>query len=170
MVEDLVTADRLAAGKEYLSALADLGFVPEGAMWSMRKGDAETLELSLFSSVVNRTGPSVVYDALFQAFDKALTPRTFDPWDVAVYAPGTNFYEGASRGAPSSTEVGMGTFVMGASTSVYDERDRLIDMRVEEVTRVTFLSWVYRFPRQKAPAIPQMRAWNKFERRVAEAA
>ncbi len=171
MAEDLVSQERIDAGREYLRALASLGFEPEGALWSIREDEPQSLELSLFTSVVDRVGPRAVLDALFQAYDKALTPRRFDPWDVSVYSPGMHFYECVkAHSVPLSASLHH-LFQMGSRTTLFDPDNRLIGFGHESATRLCKGSWVYRMPGPgRRSAIPQLRAWNRFEERIAAAA
>lgn len=88
-VDELVTPERLAAGRDYVEALERLHVAINAAMWGIN--DARQVELLLVSDLVDQVGPRTMYDALFKAYDLAKTPRSIDPWIVTVHSPNTQF-------------------------------------------------------------------------------
>lgn len=169
MAEDIVTPERLKAGSDYLIALTQMGFDPEGAMWTMRISDPSSLELSLFSSLVDRIGTYKIFQALFDAFDRAKTPKDFDPWLVALYSPDQLLYGPASSFVIND---GSNAALLGArhqrtihdANFVFEEFDG-----IEE--RLVLKEWVYRQPgKRRIPANDQLRQWRRFEHAISEVA
>lgn len=169
MAENAVTSERLQAGADYLAALEQLGFIPEGAMWTMRLHDAASLELSIFTGLVDRVGTMAMFKTLFEAFDRAKTPRSFDPWLIALYSPDQLLYEPASA---FSIPAGSDAAVLG----VHHKRQQLfgsvvLDEFQQAEERIVMREWIYKQPtRQRSAANDQLRQWRRFERAVAAAA
>ncbi|WP_427025063.1 hypothetical protein ACP4J4_03780 [Aureimonas ureilytica] len=172
MAEELMTAERIEAGRTYLAALNELGFRPEGAMWSLRANEPETLELSLFSALVDRIGTGAIFDALFKAYEGAKTPRSFDPWLVGLYSPNQLFFK-AIAGYPfehlSSREGVAFLMIQGKE---YEMRGQSVRIPESEIVRMVQPDWVYRVPEgdRSSPSIEIVRRWKRFEQMVREAA
>ncbi|MCE7031009.1 hypothetical protein [Jiella avicenniae] len=166
-----MTPARLDAGREYLAALRDLGFVPDGAVWSMRLGEPGTLELSLFSDLVDRVGPHAIYRALFDAYERAKTPADFDPWIVGLYSPRQTFFDAVADFDMASVDPDSGAAFVMRGGSEYDDGADVLRTTEYEVVRVVHRDWVYKIPEgRKSPATEALRNWRRFERSVAEAA
>lgn len=171
MAEELVTSERLKAGADYLAALSTLGFHPEGALWSVRSGDPGTLELSLFTDLVDRIGTREIYRVLFDAFDKARTPPSLDPWLVGLYSPRQMFFDAVADFDFASVDPGKGAAFVMSGGKEYDDGVRALRITEFEVVRLVHPEWVYRIPRRRqSSAADRLRSWHRFERAIADAA
>jgi|GEM_PF-1740532 hypothetical protein len=160
MVEQLVTAERLAAGLRYVEALAALGFRPDAALWSIGvdPNEDQRVQLSLVSSLVERVGPKKIYDLLFQAYDHAGTPANFDPWIVGLYGADTTFGE-AMRHEP--------IFEFGAATiKSEDGQEQSIEAMEIVGNRMFYKGWIYVRRFQKRDVASELRLVEKFKKNV----
>lgn len=82
---DLLTTERIVAGQEYVQRLITLGFAPDIAAWVYRAAE-DDIQLVLVSDVLRRIGAKRMYEVLFEAYDKAITPKQIDPFDVGLYS------------------------------------------------------------------------------------
>lgn len=86
---DPLSTERRQAAADYLAALRAHGVHPEGFAWAI---DATgQFHLLMVTSLVDRVGPQVVYDTLFKAYDRAVTPKAIDPWIVSAFSPKSGF-------------------------------------------------------------------------------
>lgn len=87
MAEIVMTADRMALGREYVRALDRLGFFPDYAVWTWRT-TREEWQLAIVTRLVDRLGgASRIYDAMFEAADAGLTPPEPEIWSTSLYSP-----------------------------------------------------------------------------------
>jgi len=106
MAEEIVTEERLSAGHDYWIALRELGLAPEALLWTVpeknvngltvqvpHKVDPWNLELSLVSGLVDVYGAKEIYELLYLAFERAGTPKNFDPWIISLYGTKSDFAE-----------------------------------------------------------------------------
>lgn len=169
MAEDLVNSEHLVAGSAYLASLARLGFEPEGALWSIRPGDADSRELALFTRLVDEVGPLELHRVLFDAFDSGATPSDFDPWQVAFFGPGQLFYELLVEHGRLLDD-GAVAFLMTEFGAVV-ARPGEAEMEDDEDTEVRFVrpEWVYRLPKTISGS-QELGGWRRFEQAVGQAA
>lgn len=168
MAEDLVSGERLEAGRRYLDALDTLGFVPDGAMWSVRRGEPDTLELSLFSRFVDRIGTGRMFEVLFEAHERARTPPEFDPWYVGLYSPRQALYEMAQDLTFETPGKAAMVIEGGTGTFLGDRFEGVEDFRIE---RIVESAWVYRPLSPRTDQSTDLsRRWKRFEQAVAKAA
>lgn len=82
---------RLKGGREYLTALKKLGFIPDALLWAGVGDQAAdgAMELLIVTSWVDEIGPKAIYDLLFEAYDASATPKDIDPFIVTLFSPET---------------------------------------------------------------------------------
>ncbi len=172
MAEELVTAERIEAGRTYLAALDGLGFRPEGAMWSMRPTEPETLELSLFSALVDRIGTGAIFDALFKAYESARTPSSFDPWFVGLYSPNQLFFKAIAGYPFERLDSKEGVAFLMIQGTEYEMRGQSVRVPESEIVRAVQPNWVYRVPEggKSSASVDTVRRWKTFEKVVRKAA
>lgn len=85
-----MTPERWEAGGRYLDAVRKLGFDPKTALWIFDEKEL-AFNLAFITDIVDRVGSLRMYDVLFGAYEKAVTPSDFDPWIVALFSPTTFF-------------------------------------------------------------------------------
>lgn len=85
-----MTPERMEAGRDYLVSLNALGLYPEGLLWAYHE-ERDEMVLAIVSSIVDRVGPKEIYEVLFEAYEKAGTPASIDPWIVSVFSPKSIF-------------------------------------------------------------------------------
>lgn len=171
MAEELVTRDRLTAGTRYLTALKDLGFEPDAAMWSVRPDDPGSLELSLFSAYVDRVGTRRMFRTLYDAYHASKTPPELDPWFVGLYSPDQQFY-GAVEGFDfAKVETGKGAgFAMSSGVDLA-LGSQILRIEEPDVVRLVHPTWVYKPLQVRATKpVDLSRRWKRFEQAVAKAA
>lgn len=115
-----ISPEYLRAGAEYLDALRGLGLSPEGLSWA-REGDIERVDdipfgmpgewrLVLITSVIDEAGPVELERVLFQAYNKAATPKLIDPFIVQIMSARTAFaaevFTALNRDSPIAGIVG----------------------------------------------------------------
>jgi hypothetical protein len=147
-----VTAKHLRAGRDYLAALREHGFEPEGMCWAVHKERGEA-SLVLVTAPVDRIGPAAVHEILFKAYDAAVTPPAIDPWIVALYSP--------AMALPQALDEAI------RSSPVEGERppngsEEAWDLGGYEMRR----SWIIVWPIPRPSAAAQLRGWKRFEGEV----
>ncbi|MBO0906313.1 hypothetical protein [Jiella sonneratiae] len=172
MVEEIVTPERLEAGERYLGSLRALGFEPDGALWSMRPSDPSSLELSIFSSLVEKVGPLTIYRALFDAYDQGKTPADFDPWIVSLYGPHQTFFDAVAGFDAASVDPDKGAAFVMCGGSDHEEGGNVVRTTDFEIVRIVHREWVYKVLEQPraSPAASSLRRWRRFEENLARAA
>lgn len=160
MAEDIVSADRLQAGHDYIAALAKLGFRPDAALWTV--GDMSTkeglLQLTIVSSLVERVGPTALYDLLFQAYEHAGTPKSIDPWIVGLYGAET-LLGAALRTKP----------VITFKEAIFhrdDGSERTLDLMEAVEGRLFYKRWVYIRNFKKRDLATELRQIDAFRKNV----
>lgn len=86
MAQILVDEAHHAAGEAYLSALARIGFIPDGLFWARDKID-DRLVLVLVSRFFDSAGPLTLSRLLFRAYRGAITPSEVNPLDLRLHSP-----------------------------------------------------------------------------------
>src|SRR4051794_1262813 len=138
MAERPVTQERLEAGRDYLAALAALGFRPDGAMWAVHS-ESQDVQLALVSALVDRVGPLTIHEALFAAYERAKTPPSLDPWIVSLYSPNTAFGRHLAMSAIPSASPVVGHTSSGDAISLGEPWVMITDWLVQP-------SWIYKLP------------------------
>ncbi|MBO0904680.1 hypothetical protein [Jiella sonneratiae] len=159
-----ISADRMEAGRRYLDALDALGFVVEGAMWTV-DAHGDDAELALLTSLVETVGPQTIYAALFRADEQAKTPREVSPWIVSIYGPQTNLFR-------SFQSEGVGAMDPISAAAPGGETQDLAAKSWVLHGRLTRPSWIYRVGLHGRPASRRaaLRKWRDFESQIAVAA
>ena len=151
MAEVIMTAERMALGRDYVRALNRLGFLPDFAIWTWRTM-REEWQLAIVTRLIDRLGgASRVYDALFEAHDVGLTPVEPQVWSTSLYSPLMLFPEEL---ASVLAEAGP-------------DRDPEADIRIETI--LTRESWIVsrcRDPIGEQQALDAM--WRTFRAAVPE--
>lgn len=75
----------LTAGREYNTALADLGLEPHALFWAFDK-DEQRHVLVLITDFFDLKGPLEISRQLFRAYNASVTPREIDPFVVRLYS------------------------------------------------------------------------------------
>lgn len=161
MAQDALSEERWTAGADYLAALRQLGLEPEGLLWAFHEARRE-MALVLVTSLVERIGPKDLYEVLFEAYEKAGTPRSIDPWIVVAFGPdsllGEEFavmMEAEVRvvEAPPSLELPIFKYGLGGGEYTFSHE------------------WVYvAKPRWRSESKHQVKIWNTFRENVARLA
>lgn len=150
-----MTPERWDAGERYIASLRDLGFDPETVMWVFDERDNE-FNLAFVTSIVDRIGTKAIYEILFKAYDKAVTPREFDPWVVALYSPQTFFareFAVMLEANPTGKAMGGVELVGQVALGIGDYTARH--------------EWIYVLRgASKAQSKHQIKAWHAFEANV----
>lgn len=148
---DPLTVERKRAAADYLAALQSHGVKPDGFAWAL-DGNGE-FHLLLVTSLVDRVGPKTVYDTLFKAYDRALTPKTIDPWIVSAFSP--------------KSDLGKAFISMiDISIEFKDESGNSVDNFAHVTANIgpfTIRSnWIYVKVKQAKSAEAQLRGWHRF--------
>jgi hypothetical protein len=150
-----MTPERWEAGERYVSSLRDLGFDPETVMWAFDKRAGE-FNLAFVTTIVDRIGTKAIYEILFKAYDRAVTPREFDPWVVSLYSPQTFFAREFAimlETNPTVEALGDAQIVGQVALGVGDYTARR--------------EWIYVLrSASKVQSKHQIRAWQAFEANV----
>lgn len=162
MAAELVTPARIAAGRDYATALERLGLEIAGAMWTIPITGAggPEIELTIVSPIVDRVGATRIHQALFAAYDKARVRRDVDPWIVSIYSP-ASFLGTAVAGAPvlESNEI-FGVMADGSRQSLGEPWIQIADRMYQP-------SWVIAAPRRMRSDEAQLRRFRGFEKAMA---
>ena len=167
-----ITERERVAGQEYLEALRNLGFEPSVLCWIVEQteGDAYEKRLAVVTSLVDRMGPSTIYELLFKAYDAAATPQLIDPFIVALYSPlsigGSILYQKTSadlvsRARSQLTQADLekpGSIMMMPSAD-----DARVVMQVLD-------RGIYVSQRQHYSAVADIRRFRVFQKRVEKLA
>lgn len=77
---------RLRAGLEYTQSISSLGLDPDLSCW-VYLPDEDRAELAIVTTMIDRIGPTKIYNLLFRAYDLSATPHEINPFDVGLYSP-----------------------------------------------------------------------------------
>lgn len=164
MADELVSQDRWQAGADYLASLRTLGLNPDALLWAQHDERKEMM-LFLVSPIVDRVGSSEIYDTLFKAYDRAVTPTSIDPWLVSVVSPlsiiSTEFQE-----------------MLRMDVSLQMKSQGLDPLRIDNEVffgvadgQYNFRrSWVYFIKPHRMESKHQLKVWQKFQHNVDRAA
>jgi len=81
-----LSAEAVAAGREYYEALRTLGMHPEGVFWAYDEA-ADEQALILLTSLYDMVGPYEVSKLLIKAYNLSATPQDVSPFIVQVHGP-----------------------------------------------------------------------------------
>ncbi|MCU6454370.1 hypothetical protein LPN01_09785 [Sphingomonas sp. A2-49] len=86
MAKSNLSAARIAAGRDFLTALRRLGLRPEGLFWAVDHSISEQV-LVLITGMYDHAGPLALNKKLFEAYNLAATPREISPFIVRTHSP-----------------------------------------------------------------------------------
>lgn len=173
-----LTPGMLLAGAEYLAALRAHGLDPQALCWMYHVRPAE-MRLALVTSLVDRVGPGEVYDALFKAYDAAVTPKEIDPFIVTAYSPAslggadlvgtfaTMHGEGPYGGEFTQALSAKGMDNLSVSPGSVGQHDVVFD---SNDPRVILGPGIYVMKQKPNSASQDMRQWKRFTRKIEELA
>jgi hypothetical protein len=167
--------ERLEAGRDYQAALQRLGFPIQAILWTLpeergihSKAAAnieDELELGIVSTLIEREGPRIIYDLLWQAYDHAGTPKSISPWSVCLYGSLSRFGREV-RNIPILDGVEV------RATLVFQEQaEKARPMQpvwVSFAGRLTQNNWVYKREVGNRGTAADRRAIKAFTRNVEE--
>lgn len=159
LTSNTLSPDRRQAGADYLAALRKHGVTPQALSWAV--DDDEQFHLLMVTSLVDRLGPSSIYDELFRAYERAVTPTSIDPWIVTLFSPHSAF----GHEFLTSPIVGL-----GFSAEFRDVQGHIVpDAITHEINIKPFRlrpDWIYLRIAEKRSAEHQLRSWHRFVKNV----
>ncbi|PZU91444.1 MAG: hypothetical protein DI527_12125 [Chelatococcus sp.] len=154
-----LSAERRQAGTDYLISLRKHGIVPQALSWAV--DESEQFHLLMVTSLVDRLGPSSIYDALFRAYERAVTPTSIDPWIVTLFSPNSAF------GAEFLNNPIM---TMDIRAEFRDDKGRVVPDAIRpEITISPFRlrpDWIYALSAEKLSVDTQLRGWHRFVKKL----
>ena len=155
----------MEAGVEYLLSLERLGLRPDGLFWAFDK-TLDKFVLVLVTEIYDFAGPLALSKTLFEAYNKAATPITIDPFIVRMHSPRHWIVQEIAKYFP---------FTKGAKLTVQSADGRPRDdvqataneMTVNAGDLEVSSDWVFRFEKPKKPMTVEIaRRWRRFSQNV----
>ena len=86
MAEKPISAERIAAGREFFLALKELGVYPDGLFWAFDEQIEEQVLVPI-TSLFDYVGPFRFNKLLIKAYNAAATPQSISPFIIRLHSP-----------------------------------------------------------------------------------
>jgi hypothetical protein len=153
MDDDALPSGYLEAGRDFWTALRQLGLVPEALFWAQDKSIGE-FALVLITSHFDTKGPTEIYRLLTQAYNLAATPATISPFIIRLHSPSQAISEAILEGE-YSTNADFAYFTLDRGDLKY--RDKWIYTAKYKNGRVKV---------NKLSPVERARQWKRFKENV----
>lgn len=166
MAGDTLPPGYLKAGEDYLAALEKLGLRPEFLGWGQQVNTRDWW-LVMVTSVVEISGPLVLGELLFKAYNMNATPHEISPFIVQVFGARSNLAPMLRTFGSIDVTSTTAQYIDPATNKPVGERHAITSVRRQFGDFTVQLDDIYRLQSVKKVGHEQrVRQWTRFKESV----